>query len=95
MTTTNVTDVHAQAHLADLLDQAISEREPIIITRHGRESFALIAASELGGLIETVHLLRSRANAERLLTALDRARSRAGTPTTPGECCAEFGLRSE
>jgi antitoxin HigA-1 len=35
----------------------------------------LQAAYDLEGSVETVHLLRSRKNAERLLTALGRARS--------------------
>jgi antitoxin YefM len=40
----------------------------------------MIAADELTSLLETVHLLRSPANAERLLSALARARQRNGTP---------------
>jgi antitoxin YefM len=35
---------------------------------------ALVAADELSSLLETAHLLRSPANAERLLRALSRAR---------------------
>jgi antitoxin YefM len=65
----------ARARLAALCDEAISTREPIIIHRRGAEDVALIAAAELRGLMETAHLLRSPRNAERLLTALARARS--------------------
>ncbi|MCP9818173.1 hypothetical protein KBZ18_01540 [Synechococcus sp. Cruz-9H2] len=36
---------------------------------------ALVAADELEGLLETAHLLRSPRNAERLLSALERART--------------------
>jgi antitoxin YefM len=71
---TETTYSHARAHLAALCDEAISTREPIVIHRRGAEDVALIAAAELRGLMETAHLLRSPRNAERLLTALARAR---------------------
>ena len=44
-----------------------------MIHRRGEEEVAMIAASELKSLLETAYLLRSPANAERLLTALGRA----------------------
>ncbi|HMM40984.1 MAG TPA: type II toxin-antitoxin system Phd/YefM family antitoxin [Thermomicrobiales bacterium] len=56
----------ARAHLGELLDRVIEDRESVIIMRPGRESVALIAAEDLEGLFETVHLLRSRTNAVRL-----------------------------
>ena len=85
----------ARAHLAELLDQVTEDREPVIITRRGHESVALIAADELDSLIETVHLLRSRTNAERLLTSLARAKARVGTPTSLATLQAELGLDDE
>jgi antitoxin YefM len=72
---TEATYSHARAHFAALCDEAISTREPIIIHRRDAEDVALIAAAELRGLLETAHLLRSPRNAERLLTALARARN--------------------
>ncbi len=83
-----ITDDDARARFGELCDRVTDDREPVIITRHGREPVALIAADDLEGLIETVYLLRSRMNAERLLTALARAKAREGTPTvhpTPKE----------
>jgi antitoxin YefM len=41
--------------------------------RRGHEDLAIVPASELSGMMETVHLLRSPANAKRLLAALARA----------------------
>ncbi|HVX31442.1 MAG TPA: type II toxin-antitoxin system Phd/YefM family antitoxin [Nitrolancea sp.] len=46
----------ARAHLAELLDQVTQDREPVLITRRGGETVALIAADELDALLETVHL---------------------------------------
>ena len=82
----------ARAHFAELLDRVTEDRQPVIITRRGHESVALIAADELDALIEAVHLLRSRANAERLLTSLARAKARVGTPGTLATLDAELGL---
>jgi len=69
---------HARAHFAALLSQAEATREPVMIKRRGREDVALIAADELRGLLETVHLLRSPENARRLLAALARAKRGGG-----------------
>ena len=93
MNTTSYTE--ARAHLAELLDRATEDRQPVIITRRGHEPVALIAAEELDSLIETVHLLRSRTNADRLLTSLARAKSRTGSPTSLTELQAELGLGDE
>lgn len=56
------------------MDLAVQDREVIFVRRHSGGAVAIIAADELQGLIETTHLLRSNRNAERLLTALSRAR---------------------
>lgn len=74
MKTTTYED--ARVRLGELIDRVIEDREPVIITRRGRESVALIAADDLNGLIETVHLLRSQTNADRLLTSLAQAKAR-------------------
>jgi antitoxin YefM len=78
MKTISATD--AQSQMAALLDQVTSEREPVVITRPGRPSVALLPTAELDALLTTIHLLRSPANAERLLTALERATSRGIAP---------------
>jgi antitoxin YefM len=59
--------------LASYLDRVVHDREIVIVHRRGSEDVALIPASELAGLTETAHLLRSPNNAKRLMTALRRA----------------------
>lgn len=66
----------ARANLAKLCDEAAENQRIIIISRRGRHDVALISADELSGLMETAHLLRSPKNAERLLTALHRAKGK-------------------
>jgi antitoxin YefM len=71
--TIQTTYTQARAGLAKLLDMVNHDREVVIIQRRGEEDVAMIAASELKSLMETAYLLRSPANAERLLSALGRA----------------------
>ena len=82
----------ASTRLADFLDEATQHREIVIIQRQGEEDVALIAADELAGLLETAHLLRSPANAERLLATLARVRQNQGTPQSIVELKREVGL---
>jgi antitoxin YefM len=86
------TYTQARARLAALLDDVVNNRDIVIIQRRGGEDVALIAADELQSLLETVHLLRSPANAERLLAALTRARQRNGTPQSIDDLRREVGL---
>jgi len=82
----------ARARLARLMDRVTEDRETVIIRRRNAESVAMIAADELESLNETAHLLRSPKNAERLLTALARARAGEGVPQSVEELREELGL---
>ncbi|HZM89662.1 MAG TPA: type II toxin-antitoxin system prevent-host-death family antitoxin [Blastocatellia bacterium] len=77
---THTTYSNARANLAAILDRVVADREIVIINRRGGEDVALVAAKELSSLVETAHLLRSPANARRLLKALHRAKSRTLKP---------------
>ncbi len=61
-------------NLASVLDRVVDEQETVIVRRKGGRDVALIPASELSGLAETAHLLRSPKNAKRLLAALQRCK---------------------
>ena len=62
----------ARDHLAEVWDKTVSSREPVIVSRRGAESIVMLPLEEWEGLQETAHLLRSPANAGRLLAALNR-----------------------
>ena len=68
-----------------LLDRVVNDREIIYIKSQNGENVALIAADELQSLLETMHLLRSPKNAERLLNAISRAKTNAEDSQTPEE----------
>ncbi len=76
--TIQTTYSQARAGLAKLLEEVTHNREVVIIKRRGQEEVAMIAASELTSLMETAYLLRSPANAERLLASLGRALKKEG-----------------
>lgn len=82
----------ARANLAALCNEVTQNREVVIIQRRGAESAALIAADELASLMETAHLLKSPANARRLLAALARVPDRKIKPQSIRELRREVGL---
>lgn len=89
------TYTQARANLAKLCDEATDNREIVIISRRGGRNVALVDASELAGLTETAHLLRSPRNAERLLKSLERARGGGVKSQTVEELRRELGLEPE
>ena len=79
--TIETTYSQAREQLKSLMDRAVDDREVVFVRRRNGGDVALIAADELQSLVETAHLLRSPANADRLLTALARARAQQLPPT--------------
>jgi antitoxin YefM len=90
--TIQTTYTQARDGLAKLLDQVTHDREIVLIQRRGEEEVAMIAASELESLLETAYLLRSPANAERLLSTLGRALKNEGEAQTSEALRHEVGL---
>lgn len=93
--TSEVSYSEARARLAELWDRAIADREAIRLTRRGKGAVVLLAADEFDSLLETAHLLRSPANARRLLAALAQALRDEGQPATFDELRAEFSGAEE
>ncbi len=88
----HTTYTQARANLAKLCDRAADDHEIVIIERRSSKPVALIDASELGGLLETAHLMRSPENARRLAAALERARGETVEPQSVGSLKRELGL---
>ena len=68
------TYTQARENLATLLDQIENENTIAVIKRRGHKDIAMLSADELSSLLETVYLLRSPANARRLLDALEESK---------------------
>ena len=93
MTINNQIDLmKAAENLPQLCDQVVEDRDIVIITRSDGENVALIAADELNSMIESLYLLRSPKNAERLLTAIEEVKSKIKIPQTLRELSHELGV---
>lgn len=62
----------SRARYAEVLDGVVDDREEIVITRAGHESVVIVSLEDYESLRETAYLLRSPANARRLLDAMER-----------------------
>lgn len=69
----------ARAHLASTMDRVCDDHEPLIITRNGRQSVVMLSLEDYQALAETAYLLRSPANARRLLDAVGQLQAGQGT----------------
>ncbi|MBB3982355.1 antitoxin YefM [Sphingobium fontiphilum] len=59
-----------RANLKAVLDRVVADKAPIQIVRPKGEGVVMIAQSEWEGMQETIHLMASPRNAERLLEAV-------------------------
>ena len=90
----SLTYTQARANLAKLLDEVSLNKEVVIINRKNAENVALVSESELSGILETAHLLRSPKNAQRLLKALLEVQNENKTPQSLEDLKKEFGLEN-
>ena len=70
----------AREGLASAMDKVCRDRAPIVITRKRDRAVVLMALEDYEELEETAHLLRSPANARRLLAAIHSLESGKGKP---------------
>ncbi len=92
---TQTTYTQARANLAKLCDQVAENRDIVVIRRRRGGDVALVAADELSSILETLHLLRSPKNAERLISALRDAKARKGRAQSVRSLRREAGLDEE
>ncbi|HTG38610.1 type II toxin-antitoxin system prevent-host-death family antitoxin [Sphingomonas sp.] len=60
----------ARENLKSMIDKVVADRAPLAITRQRGEGAVLVSASEWASIEETLYLLRSPANAKRLLESI-------------------------
>lgn len=68
----------SRARYAEVLDSVIDNREEVVITRAGHEPVVIVSLADFESLRETAYLMRSPANARRLLDAMERLESGGG-----------------
>lgn len=66
----HVTYTDFRERLAAYMDQVWHSHAPLHVTRQGGRAVVVISEEEFDGWMETLHLLRSPANARRLLQSI-------------------------
>ena len=69
----HVSYTELRANLAGYMDEVCDSKAPLLVTRQNARSVVMLAEDEYVGLLETLHLLRSPANAARLLESIGEA----------------------
>lgn len=72
-----VSYTESRANYAQVLDDVVNNREEVIITRAGHDPVVMVSLADYESLRETAYLLRSPANARRLLNSIENL-ERAG-----------------
>ena len=72
----------ARANLASTMNRVCEDHEPLIITRNGEQSVVMLSLDDYKALEETTYLLRSPANAKRLIAAISQLESGQGVERT-------------
>lgn len=73
-----MTYTESRSKYAQVLDSVVDDREEVVITRAGREPAVILSLAEYESLKETAYLLRSPANARRLLNSIEELESGHG-----------------
>jgi len=73
-----MTYTESRARYAEVLDAVIENREEIVITRAGHEPAVIMALAEYESLLETMHLFRNPANAQKILNSIEQLESGRG-----------------
>jgi len=74
-----ITYTAARANLARTMDRVCEDHDPIIITRNSEQAVVMLSLEDYSALTETAYLLRSPANALRLLESVAELEQGGGT----------------
>ena len=67
-----------RANLASTMDRVCNDHEALIITRNGEQAVVMLSLEDYKSLEETAYLLRTPANAKRLLSAMTQLNAGKG-----------------
>ena len=69
---------YTRQHFADIMDRVNDDRAPLLITRQQGKPVVMMSLDDYNALEETAYLLRSPANAQRLIESVEQLRSGRG-----------------
>lgn len=74
----SITYTAAREKLAATMDQVCEDRAPVVITRNRDQAVVMMSLEDYSALEETAYLIRSPANARRLLASIKELESGKG-----------------
>lgn len=69
----------ARANLKGVMDRVVSDRTEIVVTRQKADAVVIVSLEDWNSIQETLHLLSSPRNAERLRRSIDQLNEGKGT----------------
>lgn len=81
----------ARKNLASLMDSVCDDSDVVVITRRKARPVVLMSLDEYNSIQETAHLLRSPANAERLLESIAELQQGKAVPRALADIPEEDG----
>jgi antitoxin YefM len=74
-----VTYTDARANLKGVMDRVVADRTQVVVTRQQAEAVVMVSLSDWNAIEETLHLLSSRANADRLRDSIRELEAGGGS----------------
>lgn len=73
-----VTYSEVRANLKGIMDQIVSDRTHVVVTRQKAESIVMVSLEDWNAIEETMYLLSNRINAERLRQSIEQLDGNGG-----------------
>ncbi|MBV8849841.1 MAG: type II toxin-antitoxin system prevent-host-death family antitoxin [Methylobacteriaceae bacterium] len=74
-----------RARLKEIMDRVVEDRTPVVVTRQSGEAVVMVSLADWNAMEETLHLLSSPRNAERLKDAVQQLDAGRGKERGPLE----------
>jgi len=68
-----------RANLKEVMDRVVDDRAPVVVSRKRGESVVMVSLADWNAMEETLHLMSSPVNAQRLKEAIDQLDAGQGT----------------
>jgi antitoxin YefM len=68
-----------RANLKEVMDKVVADRAPVIVTRKRGEAVVMVSLADWNAMEETLHLISSPANAQRLAAAIAQLDASGGS----------------
>ena len=73
-----ITYSEARANLKGIMDQVVSDRTHVVVTRQKAESIVMVSLEDWNAIEETMYLLSNRTNADRLRQSIEHLDGQGG-----------------